>query len=203
METQRKAIACHAMHTSELLRHYGYYAIFFAGLFEGETILLLGAYAVHQGYLQMPLVIGFGAAAAFVSDQFYFFLGRRRGPTIEQKYPRIHQRLDKVSGFTDRHPITTVLVMRFAWGLRIVLPIALGMGRMRAALYVPLSAVASLLWACTVAYFGVAISEFAHRLIGNLRHHEHTILLGTAVAALLVALWQLRLRQQAPKVRPD
>ena len=196
------AIACHAMHLSELLQHYGYAAIFFAGLFEGETILLLGAYAVHQGYLQMPWVIGFGAAAAFVSDQFYFYLGRRRGPSIEQRYPRIHQRLDKVSGFVNRHPVTTVLLMRFAWGLRIVLPIGLGMGRMRTALYVPLSAVASLLWATIVAFFGVAISEFARRLVGNLRNHEHEILLLTAVAALLVALWQLRLRQHAPKL-PD
>ena len=193
------AIACHAMHLSELLQHYGYAAIFFAGLFEGETILLLGAYAVHQGYLQMPWVIGFGAAAAFVSDQFYFYLGRRRGPSIEQKYPRIHQRLDKVSGFVNRHPVTTVLLMRFAWGLRIVLPIALGMGRMRAALYVPLSALASVLWAAVVAFFGVEISAFARQLVGNLRHHEHEILLGTAVVALLVALWQLRLRQKTPK----
>lgn len=187
------------MHTSHLLQEYGYYAIFFAGLFEGETILLLGAYAVHQGYLQMPLVVVCGAAAAFISDQFYFFLGRRRGATIGEKYPRIQQRLDKVRGFTDRHPVAIVMGMRFAWGLRIVLPIALGMGRMRAALYVPLSAVAALLWAFVVSFFGVAISQLAHRVIGNLRHHEHLIVAVALIAGLLVALWQLRLRAAAPR----
>ena len=186
------------MHTSALLQHYGYFGIFFAGLFEGETILLLGAYAVHQGYLQMPLVIGFGAAAAFVSDQFYFFLGRRRGDSIARRYPRIHDRLDRVRGFVERYPVAIVMGMRFAWGLRIVLPIALGMGgRMRASVYVPLSAVASVLWATIVCFFGVAVSEFARRIIGNLRHHEHGIVITAVLAGLVVALWQLRLRARA------
>ena len=35
------------------------------------------------------------------------------------------------------------MLMRFAWGLRIVFPVALGMTKMRAALFVPLSAFAS------------------------------------------------------------
>ncbi len=187
------------MHTAELLQHYGYIAIFVAGLFEGETILLLGAYAVHQGYLQMPLVVACGAAAAFISDQFYFFIGRRRGPTIGQKYPRIQQQLEKVRGFVGRHPVAIVMLMRFAWGLRIVLPIALGMGRMRAAVYVPLSAVASVLWAVVVCFFGVAVSQMAHRAIGNLRHHEHAIVIAALLAGLLVALWQLRLRSRVPQ----
>ena len=62
------------MHPSELLQHYGYYAVLVAGLFEGETILMLGAYAVHQGYLSMLPLIACGAAAAFATDQFYFHL---------------------------------------------------------------------------------------------------------------------------------
>ena len=38
---------------SELLQQYGYIVVFVAGLFEGETILMLGAFAVHQGYLSL------------------------------------------------------------------------------------------------------------------------------------------------------
>ena len=187
------------MDTSALIQHYGYAGIFLGGLFEGETILLLGAYAVHQGYLQMPLVIAAGAAAAFASDQFYFYLGRHRGPSIARRYPRIHDRLDQVRGFVERHPAAIVMAMRFAWGLRIVLPIALGMGRMRAALYVPLSALASVLWATVVCFFGIAVSEFARRIIGNLRHHESAIVILAVIAGLVVLLWQLRLRSTTPK----
>lgn len=30
-----------------LLQHYGYFAVVIGSFFEGETILMLGAYAVH------------------------------------------------------------------------------------------------------------------------------------------------------------
>jgi len=64
---------------SELLQQYGYIVVFAAGLFEGETILMIGAFAVHQGYLSLGPLIACGAAAAFLTDQFYFHLGRRKG----------------------------------------------------------------------------------------------------------------------------
>ena len=67
---------------SELLQQYGYIVVFVAGLFEGETILMLGAFAVHQGYLSLGPLIACGAAAAFLTDQFYFHLGRRKGAEL-------------------------------------------------------------------------------------------------------------------------
>lgn len=173
------------MHPSELLRDYGYYAVFFLGLLEGETILLLGAYAVHQGYLHMPMLIACGSAAAFLSDVFYFYLGRRKGLQVLEKHPKLRARFGKAFAFVERHPIWTVMLMRFAWGLRIAFPVALGMTKMRSALYVPLSAFASVVWAVAVSYFGVAATEIAHRMIGRLRPYEHWLI----VLALLIGLW--------------
>ncbi|MES2186755.1 MAG: DedA family protein [Pseudomonadota bacterium] len=173
------------MHPSELLRDYGYYAVFFLGLLEGETILLLGAYAVHQHYLHLWPLVACGSAAAFLSDQFYFFLGRHKGAQVLEKHPKMQARFAKAFAFVERHPVGTVMLMRFAWGLRIVFPVALGMTRMRAAVYVPLSAFASVVWATAVSYFGVAVAEMAHRFIGSLRPYEHWLI----VVAMLLGLW--------------
>ena len=173
------------MHPSELLRDYGYYAVFFLGLLEGETILLLGAYAVHQGYLSLWPLVACGAAAAFISDQFYFFLGRKKGLQVIERHAKLHARFERASAFVQRRPVLTVLLMRFAWGLRILFPMALGMTKMRAAVFVPLSAAASVAWAVLVCSLGVALSEAAHRAIGNLRPYEHWLI----IAALLLGLW--------------
>jgi membrane protein DedA with SNARE-associated domain len=59
------------MHLSEALQHYGYYAILIAGFLEGETILILGAYAVHRphsvwGGLSAPAFLALDAVAAIV-----------------------------------------------------------------------------------------------------------------------------------------
>ena len=117
------------MHLSELLQQYGYVAVFFAGLFEGETILMLGAFAVHQGYLSLVPLIACGAAAAFLTDQFYFHLGRRKGAELLASRPKLRAHIERVNGFVSRHPVATIFLMRFAWGLRIALPATLGMGR--------------------------------------------------------------------------
>ncbi len=176
------------MHLSALLEHYGYLAVFIAGLFEGETILMLGAYAVHQGYLSLWPLVACGAAAAFLADQFYFHLGRRKGAALMEKRPAMARHIARVNGFVSRHPVATVFLMRFAWGLRIVLPATLGMGRMRASVFAALCVPASIVWATVIAVFGLKLTELAHSLAGQLRPYEHRLILAALVIALCAAL---------------
>ena len=166
-----------AMHASALLEHYGLLAVFIGGLFEGETILMLGAYAVHQGYLSLWPLIACGAAAAFLADQFYFHLGRRQGAALLAKRPAMARHIARVNG------------------LRIVLPATLGMGPMRAPVFAALSIPASLVWAAVVAVFGLKLTQLLHGLVGHLRPYEHGLILAALVIALSVALarqWRSR-----------
>lgn len=181
------------IHTAHLLENYGYYAVFFAGLIEGETMLLLGAYAVHQGYLHMVPLIACGATAAFLSDQFYFQLGRRKGALVLERHPKLEKRFDKAVAFVSRHPIATVMLMRFAWGLRIVFPVTLGMTKMATALYVPLCAVAAVVWATAVAYLGVWVTGILKAIIGNLHHYELYFIALAALIGLVVAVRHVKM----------
>lgn len=179
------------MHLSHLLEHYGYLAVFVAGLFEGETMLMLGAYAVHQGYLSLWPLIAWGAGAAVVADQFYFRLGRHKGSALLAKRPKLRAHIQRVGGFVERHPVAAVFVMRFAWGLRIVLPAALGMGTMRASVFTALNIPAAVIWATIVSLLRVRVTEYVHASIGHLRPHEHSLILGALAVAGTVALFRL------------
>lgn len=174
---------------SELLQQYGYIAVFVAGLFEGETILMLGAFAVHQGYLSLGPLIACGAAAAFATDQFYFHLSRRKGAELLATRPRLQDHIERVNGFVGRHPVATIFLMRFAWGLRIALPATLGMGRMRAVVYAALDAVAAVLWATVISLFGLKLTAWVHASIGHLRPYEHRLIVGALAVTLAVALY--------------
>jgi membrane protein DedA with SNARE-associated domain len=175
---------------SELLQQYGYIVVFVAGIFEGETILMLGAFAVHQGYLSLGPLIACGAAAAFLTDQFYFHLGRRKGAELLASRPKLRGYVERVNGFVTRHPVAAIFAMRFAWGLRIALPATLGMGPMRAPLFAVLDAVAALLWAAIVSLFGLKLTGWLHAAIGHLKPYEHQLILGALVITLAVALWR-------------
>lgn len=183
------------MNLSELLQQYGYLAVFVGGLFEGETILMLGAFAVHQGYLSLWPLIACGAAAAFLADQFYFHLGRRKGAQLLASRPKLRAHVERANGFVSRHPVATIFLMRFAWGLRIALPATLGMSRMTAPVYAALDAVAALLWATVVALFGVRLTAWVHASIGHLRPYEHQLIIAALAITLAVALisqWRSR-----------
>jgi membrane protein DedA with SNARE-associated domain len=185
------------LHLAELLRQYGYIAVFVAGIFEGETMLMLGAYAVHQGYLSLLPLIACGAAAGFISDQFYFHLGRRKGNELLATRPKLRAHVERVFGFVARHPFATIFVMRFAWGFRIVLPAALGMGRLGAIPYAVLNAIAVTLWATVVVLFGVKLTGWIHAAFGHLRPYEHEVIF--VVPFVLLSLTVALVRQRRMK----
>jgi membrane protein DedA with SNARE-associated domain len=58
---------------------FGYLALVIGLLFEGETMLILGAFMAHRGYLNLSLVILIGCIVPFASDQFFFWMGRMKG----------------------------------------------------------------------------------------------------------------------------
>ena len=56
---------------SALLQHYGYFAILVGTFFEGESVLLLAAYTVHQHLLNFWWVIAAAMLGGFFGDQLY------------------------------------------------------------------------------------------------------------------------------------
>ena len=60
-----------------LIQNYGYWAVFVGTFIEGETILLLGGFAAHRGYLALPWVIVAAFFGSLCGDQLFFFLGRK------------------------------------------------------------------------------------------------------------------------------
>ena len=59
-----------------LLHQYGYALIFVGALVEGETLLMLGGYFAHRGYLDLARVIATAFVGAVCGDQFFFYIGR-------------------------------------------------------------------------------------------------------------------------------
>jgi membrane protein DedA with SNARE-associated domain len=47
-----------------IIETYGYWALLVGTFFEGETVLVLGGFAAHRGYLTLPWVI----LAAFIGS---------------------------------------------------------------------------------------------------------------------------------------
>ena len=69
------------------VQSYGYGALFLGTLLEGETVLILAGLMAHMGLMKLPLVILVALLGSFLGDQFYFFLGRRKGGALLDRHP--------------------------------------------------------------------------------------------------------------------
>ena len=176
------------MSPAALLEHYGYLAVFIGTFAEGESMLLLGAYAAHRGYLSLPWVLATAYLAAVASDQLYFFLGRRFGRQLLARRPRLQPKVAVALAIVARNDTLSVFAMRFLWGFRIALPVAIGMSTMPAARYLALNLVAGALWSAIIGSIGFGSARLLSYAIADLHRYELQIIAVLVVLALCVVL---------------
>lgn len=117
------------MSLETVVTQFGYPGLVFGLLLEGETILVLAAFMVHRGYLDLPLVIVTGFVIAFASDQFFFWTGRIKGSEFLEKRPSWKPKVEKAKSMLGQNTTLLFLGVRFIYGLRTVLPFVIGMSK--------------------------------------------------------------------------
>lgn len=185
------------MDVSQILQEYGYAAIFIGACAEGESMLLLGGYAAHRGYLELPWVILTAFAAAVAGDQAYFYLGRHYGARILSRRPAMQRKVSVALRLAERHSTLVVLGMRFLWGFRIAMPLAIGMSTLPARRYLLLNLFAAAAWSVIFGTLGYAGSYWLSAVIGDLHQHEAWI-----IAALLLSALSMLAGRWLPRQQP-
>lgn len=172
------------------LQHFGYPAVFLDAFLEGEMSLVLAAYLALRGYLEIEPVMFLAFLGTYASDQFWYFLGRRHGRRILARRPRWQALADKTLPLVRRHPDLWVLCFRFIYGLRTVMPIALGLTGYPWGRYLALTAIGAGLWAAALGLAAYHIGAALEALLGDMRVAQ-LLLLG-ALVLLGVSLWLYR-----------
>jgi membrane protein DedA with SNARE-associated domain len=182
------------MNVSALVAQYGYAFVFAGALAEGESVLLAAGFAAHRGMLKLHEVVAVAFVAATLGDQLCFYVGRRHGPRLLARFPKLQAQVQRVEPMLQRHPNLAIQSLRFLYGLRTAGPIALGalgVSRWRFALLNMLSAA---LWAVAISLLGYQFGHLLDRLAPQLRTAEETVLVLLLVVALIWTLWR---RQRA------
>jgi membrane protein DedA with SNARE-associated domain len=166
---------------------YGYIAIVVGTFLEGETILVIGGFLAHRGYLQLPGVIAAAFAGTLAGDQVFFLLGRTGGMAALSKHPAWQRSATRVRGLLQAHETVVILGFRFLYGLRTVTPFLLGASGVSPMRFVPLNAVGGALWAVCIGLLGYLLGHTLEVLLVEVRRYEMLILV--AIAAVGAALW--------------
>lgn len=183
------------MTLAALISSYGYLAIAVGTFFEGETILVLGGFAAHRGYLALPWVLVWAFVGTFFGDQLYFYLGRLKGRAFVERRPAWRKRAAKVFRLLERHQVLLILGFRFVYGIRTVTPFVLGASRVPVLLYLVLNAIGAAAWTLAVGLLGYLFGAAFQALLGDIRRYEIYAFIGLAAAGLVVwGIYLLRKR---------
>jgi len=187
------------MDLAQLVQTWGYPVVFLGTLLEGETVLLLAGLAAQAGYLELPWVIVTAWAGAVTGEQIWFFVGRRHGERLLERFPRLKPGAARMRALLGRYHLPVILSLRFLYGLRTVGPIALGTSPVPWARFTALDFAAAVVWAIAVASVGYAFGQVLALWLGDLKRIEHWVAL--VVIAAGAALWWFRIRTSHPKGR--
>lgn len=174
------------MSLEDLVREFGYLAVFVGTFLEGETIQILGGLAAHAGFLQLPWVIVVGCCGTLLGDQLYFFIGRRYGQTFLAKRPGWQVRVSKVHHYIERYDALAILSFRFFYGIRNVASFAMGTSKIPFPRFAILNALGAIIWAVVMAGLGYFFGSAVETAMGDIKRYEMYILGGVAIIGVLV-----------------
>jgi membrane protein DedA with SNARE-associated domain len=184
-----------------LIDTYGYWAVLVGAFLEGETILALAGLASYRGYLEFWKVVVIAMFAGFLGDQFYFFLGRYRGARILARFPNVAARAHRFDLLLSRWHAPLIVGIRFMYGFRILGPILLGMGRVKAWKFVLFNFIGAAIWAPLIAGIGYYFGGLLETILHDMKKIEIWIFLGVIVGGacgFALHYWRSRKRDAEP-----
>lgn len=169
-----------------MVHQYGYAAILLGALLEGESVLILGGFAAHQGYLALAPVATLAALGGFMGGQLFFSIGRRFGAVVTGRFPSVTGKIHRADQWILRYPKMSVIGVRFLYGFQIAGPIAIGMSTMPWIRFTALNFIGAVLWAILMTGIGFFFGHAAQTMLGDLRLYEGVIVVLVVLIALLV-----------------
>jgi membrane protein DedA with SNARE-associated domain len=146
----------------EILKDWGYIAVFLGSLVEGESVILVACLLAHLGYLSLIKIMIVAFCGTLFADQALYYVGRYYGQAIIQKYHRLHAPANRAFKLLHSWDIWFILSFRFIWGIRTISPIVIGSSGIPPERYTPLNLIAAIMWtliSCIGGYMLAGVLE--------------------------------------------
>ena len=174
------------MSLEQLIASYGYLALVAGTFLEGETVMVIGGFFAHQGYLDFPYVVLAGFAGTVAGDQLVFFIGRKKGMKMIERRASWRGKSEKVRNMMLRNKNWLTLSFRFMYGVRTLTPLMLGASGVGPMRFVLLNGLGAMIWAIAIGSLGYFIGRAAEALLRDVERYEVAVMLVIAIVGLAV-----------------
>ncbi|MFH1034729.1 MAG: VTT domain-containing protein [Pseudomonadota bacterium] len=173
-----------AAEVQRVIATYGYLALFAGTFLEGEIFFILGGVAAGQGLLDPVYVALAALAGAVVGDNTFFWLGYLKGARLLARPWRLGRKVVLARALVRRHAVPLMLLSRFLYGLRMVVPLACGTSGVRPWRFLLLNLASALAWTLCFSCLGYFFGTWIVAHLGAVKGLQMVALLLVAVVAL-------------------
>lgn len=184
-----------------IVETYGYSALLVGTFLEGETILIIGGFLAHRGYLSLSLVILAAFLGTLAGDQLFFFIGRMKGEAFLEKRPSWKPNIKKAHDLLERYQVLLILGFRFLYGMRTVTPFVIGMSRVKTGTFFFLNFLGALVWAILIGSAGYFFGTAFEAILGNIKHIEVELMI--VIGFIGFAAWVAHFYRNKPRKTTD
>ncbi len=147
----------------ELMKEYGYIILFAWSVLEGESGLIMAGLLCSTGDMNLYLAIFIAGLGGFTGDQIYFYIGRYNKKYVHRKFKGQRRKFALAHLLLKKHGWPIIFAQRYMYGMRTVIPIAIGLTRYNAKMFAIINLFSAWAWATItivpVWYFGEEILE--------------------------------------------
>lgn len=160
------------MQAELLLQKFGYLAVFIGTFLEGETILVMAGFFAERGYLQLILVIVTAFGGAYSGHVFWFWLGRKQGVKLLDRFPKMKKHFGKGIRMFERYGAPAIFITQWLYGLRVTCAVIIGISRISAIKFMVYEAITCAVWAVIIGCAGFYFGRAVERILGRAAHIE-------------------------------
>lgn len=179
---------------SPLQRLWKYVALGLTSIVFEEANPIFGGIAAEQGRLKLTGVILAVAVGTWIPSIALYFVGRWRIDWVRARWPDRQRLLDAALAIVQRNPWRASLVVRFAYGLRLPVPIACGAAPVSLPVYVIASGISCWAWSALFVFLGWKAGGAALAFLGFTTRYD--VRLAFIAIVLIATLFFMRRRRR-------
>ena len=176
--------------TLEFIENYAIwgYGILFLYSFGGGMIALLAASVLAGvGKLDLSLCIIIAAVANFLGDELLFYLAKFNKNAILPYFKKHRRKLALAQILFKSYGGKIILAKKFIYGLKTLIPLAIGLSKYNAKKFLFLNAICAIIWAVSLGLLGFFAGDFIQQI--SEKYGQNTSFLIIFLVAILFALW--------------
>jgi len=177
---------------TEWVYTYGYWLISLGAFIEGDTFLVAGGLAAQKNLLNVFYLVFLSIVFSMLHDLILFYIGRIGGRKMLKKMPKIEQRIHTLLEKINQYGVWIILVLRFAYGFRTLIPIALGMSEISQKKFWFYDFIGGVIWSFAFIVggfvFGKALDHFLAKLAVFGELEKWTIAV-VVIAVIIAGVW--------------